>query len=197
MGNCFAWGKVWRVFYEGLIDTFQITLSPSLTSIKVLLLLIQACRSNSTPPPPDRHPSQKVIRSTRDQKKSPEAHTMKLYESVIENLFRLAWNELASWALNYRLVKFYRRSPWQWGLRISGAKIKLPCFRKVRNQFFNAFISAGGQSSDRTTRHLQISSRGRREPIPRPRQRCPDRDHSAQVSPQQPYMLIIANLNSN
>ena len=59
MGNCFAWGKVWRVFYEGLIDTFQITLSPSLTSIKVLLLLIQACRSIYTPPPPDRHPSQK------------------------------------------------------------------------------------------------------------------------------------------
>ena len=95
------------------------------------------------------------------------------------------------------MLSFIEEAPDNEALELVAPKLSCRALERLEINFFNAFISTGGQSSDRTTRHRQISSSGRREPIPRPRQRCPDRDHSAQVSPQQPYMLIIANLNSN
>ena len=82
--------------------------------------------------------------------------------------------------------------------KIRGAKIKWSrfgilapkcCKSNFRQHFFKRVFSTGGQSSVRRRQHLQIRSRGRREPIPRPRQRCPDWHRCAQVSSQRSDMV--------
>ena len=91
------------------------------------------------------------------------------------------------------MLSFIEEAPDNEALELVAPKLSCRALERLEINFFNAFISTGGQSSDRTRQHLQISSRGRREPIPRPRQRCPDRDRCAQVSPQQPNMVIKKN----